>query len=159
VTAWRGVAIELDGALGDTRPLWEAWLSSSSTLLGLDPATLPRDRVAAARVLDHSGTGNWKTLLERYSEDRVALYVRRNPEANAALRALKADGHPLGVFTDAPEPLARVALAQLGVRDLISALYAGESAPLELLRVTFGGDLLVARTTDELVRYASMPAS
>ena len=36
---------------------------------------------------------------------------------SAALRALQADGRVLGVFTDAPEPLARVALAQLGAGD------------------------------------------
>jgi phosphoglycolate phosphatase-like HAD superfamily hydrolase len=158
MTAHRGIAIDLDGALGDTRPLWEAWLSSSATLLGFDPAALPADRVAAARELDRLRTGNWRTLLERFSEDRAALYVRRNPQANAAVRALEAAGHPLGVFTDAPEPLAHVAVAQLGVRDLLSGCYAGENA-LELLRMTFGVDLLVAWTTDDLARYASTPAS
>jgi phosphoglycolate phosphatase-like HAD superfamily hydrolase len=154
----RAVAIDLDGALADTRPLWDAWVSSAAGVLGFDAGTLPTDRVAAAEALDRLGAGNWRTLLERFCEDRAAIYVRRDPGANAALRALQAAGHPLGVFTDAPEPLARVALAQLGALSLVGAVATGEDA-LELLRVSLGPDALVARTTDDLARYASTPAS
>ena len=47
-------------------------------------------------------------------EDHAPAYLRRDAATSAALRALAGGGRTLGVFTDAPEPLARVALAQLG---------------------------------------------
>ena len=50
MTGSRPVAIDLDGALGDTRPLWRDWLASAAPLLGVDPDSLPSasDRRAAA---------------------------------------------------------------------------------------------------------------
>jgi phosphoglycolate phosphatase-like HAD superfamily hydrolase len=148
VSKSRPVAIDLDGALGDTRPLWSDWLSSSAALLGVDPGELPDDRGLAAAELDRRGAGNWRALLERFGEERVAVYLRRDAAASAALRAL-ADGRDVGVFTDAPEPLARVALAQLGADRRVSALETGEDA-LERLLARLGDDVLVIRTRAEL---------
>ena len=108
------VAIELD-ALGDTRALWDAWLDSARAVLGVDPATLPADRAAAAAALDEAGAGNWRVLLERFSEDHAPAYLRRDAATSAALQALVDENATLGVFTDAPQELARTALAQLGV--------------------------------------------
>ena len=82
------VAIDLDGALGDTRPLWQAWLESVSGLLGVEDGGLPDDRGAAAAELDRRGAGNWRALLERFGEERAPVYLRRDPGASAALRAL-----------------------------------------------------------------------
>jgi phosphoglycolate phosphatase-like HAD superfamily hydrolase len=147
------VAIDLDGALADTRPLWEDWLASAAGVLGVDAAALSRDRAAAAAELDRLGAGNWRTLLERYSEERAAIYLRRDPASGAALRALEAAGHRVGVFTDAPEPLARVALAQLGAQRRVAAIEAGERA-LERLLATIGADAVVVRSPEELVRAA-----
>lgn len=152
----RAIAVDLDRALGDTRPLWEAWLSSAAGILGVDPGSLPADRATAAAELDSSASaGNWRTLLERFCEERAAVHLRRSAEANAALRALEAAGHPLGVFTDAPEALARVALAQLGALHLVETVAAGEGA-LEQLRLKYGADTLVASSADDLVRYAAL---
>ena len=133
------VAIDLDGALADTRPLWEDWLASAAGVLGVEPAALPADRAAAAAELDRLGAGNWRTLLERFGEERAAIYLRRDPTVGAALRALEAAGRRIGVFSDAPEPLARVALAQLGAGRRIAALETGEHA-LERLLATLGND-------------------
>jgi phosphoglycolate phosphatase-like HAD superfamily hydrolase len=72
------------------------------------------------------------------------VYLRPDAEVSAALRSLAAAGHRLGVFTDAPEGLARVAAAQLGVDRRIEALEAGGGA-LERLRRRFGPDLTVLR--------------
>ncbi len=144
------VAVDLDGALGDTRPLWEAWLESVSALLGLEDAALPEDRVEAAAELDRRGTGNWRALLERFGEERAPVYLRRDPSVSAALRALDTAGREVGIFTDAPEPLARVALAQLGADRRISALETGDGA-LERLLETLGADAVVARTVGELL--------
>jgi phosphoglycolate phosphatase-like HAD superfamily hydrolase len=152
------VAIDLDGALGDTRPLWKAWLASVSGILGVTAESLPSDRGLAAAELDRLGAGNWRTLLERFSEDRAALYLRRDAAVSAALRSLGEADRELGVFTDAPEPLARVALAQLGAARRIALLETGSGA-LERLLERLGGDAVVVHTRDELASYASTPAS
>jgi len=149
VSGARAVAIDLDGALGDTRPLWSAWLTSAAPLLGVDPDTLPADRGEAAAELDRRGTGNWRTLLERFSEERAPVYLRRDAAAAAALRAIAADDRAIGVYTDAPEPLARVALAQLGADRRVAALETGDGA-LERLLARLGSDAVVVRTRAEL---------
>jgi len=152
VTTTRALAIDLD-ALGDTRPLWDAFLVDAArrfaSIAPLDPAALPQDRGEAAAELDRLGAGNWRTLLERFSEDRAPVYLRRDAEASAALRALAASECLIGVFTDAPEPLARIALAQVGAERRIAALETGAGA-LERLLVTLGADAVVIRTRDEL---------
>jgi phosphoglycolate phosphatase-like HAD superfamily hydrolase len=144
------VAVDLDGALGDTRPLWDAWLESVSALFDLKVAALPENRAEAAAELDRRGAGNWRALLARFGEERAPVYLRRDPAASAALRELGAAGREIGVFTDAPEPLARVALAQLGADRRISALETGAGA-LERLLERLGDDALVVRTHAELL--------
>jgi phosphoglycolate phosphatase-like HAD superfamily hydrolase len=153
----KALAIEIDGILGDTRPLWDDWLVSAAGVLGVDPAELPSDRGAAAVELDRRETGNWRVLLERFSEDRAAIYLRRDPATSAAFRSLTAAGCRIGFFTDAPEPLARVALAQLGVREP-ELLETGTGAQERLIDA-LGADAAVVTTRDELVAYASTPAS
>lgn len=154
----RAVAIDLDGALGDTRPLWEAWLAAASGVLGVEPTSLPAERGAAADELDRLGAGNWRTLLARFGEDRAAIHLRRDPSVGAALRVLGAAGCEVGVFTDAPEPLARVALAQLGASRRVAVLETGTGA-LERLLARLGDDAVVVRTRDELASYGSTPAA
>lgn len=137
------LAIELD-VLGDTRPLWRDWLADAARVL--DVEGLPEDRAAAAAELDARGAGNWRTLLERYAEDRAPVYLRPAAEVSAALRRLQAEGVQLAIFTDAPAELARVALSQLGAARRIDALEAGAGA-LERL----GADVTIVRTREELV--------
>jgi phosphoglycolate phosphatase-like HAD superfamily hydrolase len=143
------IAIDLD-ALGDTRPLWAAWLASVRDILAIDLDDLPPDRGEAAEALDASGAGNWRTLLERFSEDHAGAYLRRDAATSAALQSLSSDGVRLGVFTDAPEPLARVALAQLGAARRVSTLEFGAGA-LDRLRASLGPDARVVRTRDDLL--------
>ena len=145
--------IDLDGALGDTRPLWRDWLTESARVLGVDAATLPADRGEAADALDAAGAGNWRTLLDRFAEERAPVYLRPAAEASAALRRLGAAGIAVGVFTDAPEELARIALAQLGAARRVTAWEAGADA-LSRLRSRLGADAHVVRTRDELIRFA-----
>ena len=134
------LAIELD-VLGDTRPLWRDWLADAARVL--DVAGLPEDRAAAAAELDARGAGNWRTLLERFAEDRAPVYLRPAAEVSAALRAFQAEGTSIVVFTDAPAELARVALAQLGAARRIDRVEAGT--------VTADADVVV-RTREELLR-------
>ena len=157
----KAVAIDLDGALGDTRLLWDEFLADAArrfaSIAPLDPASLPADRAAAAAKLDAwaaAGVGDWQSALERFAEDRAPIYLRPDAEASAALRALAAAGARLGVFTDAPEPLARIALAQLGAARRVETLETGSGARERVL-AALGRDAAVAATRDDLVRISS----
>ena len=65
------VALDFDAVLGDTRPLWDAWLVDVTRRAQLD-AQLPDDRAAAAAELD-ALIGNWRALLERFAEDHAPV--------------------------------------------------------------------------------------
>lgn len=144
------VLIDLDGALGDTRPLWDDWLAGASRVLGIDAASLPADRGAAAAALDAAGAGNWRAMLERFAAERAPVYLRPNAEVSSALRTIAATGRPIGVYTDAPTELARVALAQLGAARRITASAAGTGA-FEALLAELGPDAVVVTTRAELI--------
>ncbi len=148
------VAVDLDGALCDTRPLWSDWLAAAEKTLGVGAADVPLDRGAAAAELDRRGAGNWRVLLQRFSEERAAVYLRRDAATGATLKALAEAGREVGVFTDAPEPLARVAVEQLGVGRRVVALEAGADA-LERLLARLGPDTVVVRSRDELLEQAA----
>ena len=115
------LALSLDGVLGDTRPLWDAFLVDVSRRAHVDPARLEDE------------LPNWRVLLERFAEDHAPVYLRPSAPATSALRRLQAEGVRIGVFTDAPEELARVALAHLGAARRIEALEAGPGALERLL--------------------------
>jgi phosphoglycolate phosphatase-like HAD superfamily hydrolase len=154
------VAIDLDGALGDTRPLWNEFLADAArrfeSISPLDASALPEDRGAAAAELDTwaaGGVGDWRAALGRFAEDRAPLFLRPDSHASAALRALAGAGARIGVFTDAPEPLARIALAQLGAARRVEVLEAGPGARQRLLE-RLGPEATVASSPDDLVRIS-----
>ena len=154
------VAIDLDGALGDTRPLWRDFLADAArryaSIEPLDAGSLPEDRGAAAEELDRwaaHGVGDWRAALERFAEDRAPVYLRPDAGASAALRALAASGRQIGVFTDAPEALARVALAHLGAARRVETLQCGSRAR-ELLLEQLGSGTVVAVTASDLVKIS-----
>lgn len=147
------LAIDLDGALGDTRPLWRDWLTDASSLLGVEPASLPEDRGQAAAALDAAGAGNWRALLGRFAEDRAPVYLRPHAEATAALRRLAAAGASVGIYTDAPQELATIAVAHVGAARRIEALETGSGA-LERLAARLGPDVAVVTTRADLVARA-----
>ena len=147
----KAVAIDVDGALADTRPLWREWLADVARRARVDEA-LPEDPQAATARLDQL-VGNWQPLLERYAEDHGPVHFRRSAEAAEALRRLQAAGVVVGAFTESPEPLARVALAQLGAARRIAAFEAGPGALPRLLD-RLGADALVVRTRVELAGLA-----
>ena len=149
MTAVRALAIELD-AIGDTRPLWSAWLESARGVLEIDPAELSMDRGDAADALDRAAAGNWRTLLERFAADRAPVYLRPAADVSAALRALQAAGARLAVFTDAPEELARLALSQLGADRRVESLHAGADAEARAL-ASLGSGAEVVQTRADLL--------
>jgi phosphoglycolate phosphatase-like HAD superfamily hydrolase len=131
------VAIDLD-ALGDTDRLWRDWLEDAER----------RYRVDAERLDEQ--LPNWRTLLERFAEERAPVYLRPDAAVSAALRRLQSGRVRIGVFADKPEELARVALSQLGAARRVEALETGTDA-LSRLRAVLGGDVAVVRTRTELV--------
>jgi phosphoglycolate phosphatase-like HAD superfamily hydrolase len=152
------VAIDLDGALGDTRGLWDAFLVDAArrfrSIAELDVEALPYDRGKAAHELDcwaSQGVGDWRPALERFAEDHAPMHLRPSAPAAASLRRLSAAGVRIGVYTDAPWELARVALAQLGVTRRVEAVEAGDGAR-ERLCGRLGSGALVVQTPDELER-------
>ena len=156
----KAVAVDLD-ALGDTHPLWRDFLADAArrfaAISPLDPDALPDDRAAAAAELDRwaeAGVGDWRGALERFAEDHAPVYLRPSAEVSAALRALAAGGVRIGVYTDAPEPLARIALAHLGAERRVEAVSTGEDAR-ETLIAQLGGEAEVAGTLAELVKISS----
>jgi phosphoglycolate phosphatase-like HAD superfamily hydrolase len=157
----RTVAIDLDGALGDTRALWHDFLADAArrfeSIARLDPASLSEDRAAASAQLDRwaaAGIGDWRAALARFAEDRAPVYLRPRAEANAALRSLSAAGWRIGVFTDAPEELARVALSHLGAARRIDVLEAGAGARERLLD-RLGEETVVADSPGALAKITS----
>jgi phosphoglycolate phosphatase-like HAD superfamily hydrolase len=151
------VALDLDAVLGDTCPLWEAWLEDAArryrSIAPLDVAALPRDRGAAAEELDRwaaLGVGDWRGALQRFAEDRAPLYFRPDPEVNAALRGLRARGARVAVFSDAPEALGRVALAHLGVARSLEAAEFGPGARERVLAALGAGALVVGSRAELL---------
>jgi phosphoglycolate phosphatase-like HAD superfamily hydrolase len=135
--AVKAVAVELR-ALGDTDPLWRDWLADAARRYRVDTAALDEQ------------LPNWRPLLERFAEERAPVYLRRDAEVSEQLRRLHSDGVQIGVFTDAPEELARVALSHLGADGRVTAVEAGDSACERLLE-RLGPDTRVVRTRAELL--------
>jgi phosphoglycolate phosphatase-like HAD superfamily hydrolase len=155
------LALELDGVLGDTRPLWNAWLEDTArrlrSIAELDPAALSPDRAAAAAELDAwaaAGIGDWRASLARFAEDHAPVYLRPRAQVTAALRRLEVKGTGVGAFSDAPEELARVALSHLGAARRIEALETGKDA-MELLLTRLGRGTTIVRSPDELDRFTN----
>lgn len=154
------IAVDLDAVLGDTHALWDAWLDDAArryrSIAPLEPSALPLDRVTAAEALDRwadEGVGDWRSALERFAEDRAPLYLRPDAKTTAALRRLQAAGARLVAFTDAPEPLARVAVAHLGLARRVEAVESGAEAE-ERAIARLGDGAQVARTREELLALA-----
>ncbi len=137
------IALDLDGVLADTRPLWDAWLEDAArrTRVELD---VPADREAAAAVLDEA-LGDWRPLLLRFAADRAPLSIRPRPDTNAALRRLKAAGARIGVFSDAPRELAELALAHAGAARQVEVV-----GTLSEVEAALGAATVVVRSREEL---------
>ena len=88
-------------------------------------------------------------LLERFAEDHAPVYLRPSAPATAALRRLQGEGVRVGVFTDAPEELARIAASHLGATRRIEVLEAGPGA-LERVLLLLGPDTPVVRSLADL---------
>jgi phosphoglycolate phosphatase-like HAD superfamily hydrolase len=137
------IALDLDAVLGDTRPLWNAWLEDARRRARVE-LDLPGDRTAAAAVLDER-LGDWRPLLRRFADDRGPVFFRPRADTNALLRRLSASGVRIGAFTDAPRELAEVALAHVGAARRVETVGTLDDVLHEL-----GADAVVVRSRSEL---------
>jgi phosphoglycolate phosphatase-like HAD superfamily hydrolase len=143
VTGGPALALDLDGVLADTRPLWEAWLEDAARRARVE-LVVPEDREAAAAALDEA-LGDWRPLLARFAADRAPLWIRPRPDTNAALRRLAAAGAHIGVFSDAPRELVEIALAHAGAARQVVVV-----GTLAEVQAALGGDAVVVRLREEL---------
>jgi beta-phosphoglucomutase-like phosphatase (HAD superfamily) len=137
------LALDLDGVLADTRPLWDAWLEDAARRARVE-LDVPEDREAAAAVLDEA-LGDWRPLLTRFAADRAPLFVRPRPDTNAALRRLTADGARIGVFSDAPRELAEITLAHAGAARQVEVI-----GTLAEVQMALGADAVVVKSREQL---------
>jgi phosphoglycolate phosphatase-like HAD superfamily hydrolase len=137
------LALDLDGVLADTRPLWDAWLEDAARRARVE-LDVPADRVAAAAALDEA-LGDWRPLLVRFAGDRAPLWIRPRADTNAALRRLVASGARIAAFTDAPLELAQLALAHAGAARQVEIV--GTLAEVE---AALGPETIVVRSREEL---------
>jgi len=137
------IAIDLDGVLADTRPLWDAWIEDAArrARVALD---VPGNREDAAGVLDEA-LGDWRPLLARFAADRAPVWIRPRPDTNAALRRLAAGGARIGVFSDAPVELVEIALAHAG-----AARQADAVGTLAEVEAALGGEPVIVRSREQL---------
>jgi phosphoglycolate phosphatase-like HAD superfamily hydrolase len=131
------VAISLS-ALGDMEPLWRDWLDDARRRYRVDGDALDQE------------LPNWRELLERFAEERAPVYFRRDADVSSTLRQLRASGTRIGVFTDAPAELARVALSHLGAERHIEVLESGPGAQKRIL-AALGDGARVIDTREELL--------
>jgi phosphoglycolate phosphatase-like HAD superfamily hydrolase len=143
VTGGLALALDLDGVLADTRPLWDAWLEDAARRARVE-LDVPADREAAAVVLDET-LGDWRPLLARFAADRAPLWIRPRAETNTALRRLRAGGARIGVFSDAPAELAEIALAHAGAVRQVEVV-----GTLAEVRAALGADAVVVGSRAEL---------
>jgi phosphoglycolate phosphatase-like HAD superfamily hydrolase len=131
------VAVDL-AALGDTEPLWRDWLADAARRYRVDVSALDEQ------------LPNWRPLLERFAEERAPVYLRRDADVTDALRRLHGAGVRVGVYTDAPVELARIALSHLGADGRVDAVETGEGAQERLVE-RLGCDAVVVHTRMELL--------
>ena len=151
--AMTALLIDLDGALGDTRPLWRDWLDDASRVLEIDPDLLPADRAEAALALDRSAAGNWRVLLERYAADRATIYLRPAADVERRPTPIGRRRGAAGRIHRRPGEVARIAVAQLGATRRVEVVEAGAGA-LDRLRQRLGADAELVDTRARLVERA-----
>ncbi len=110
-------------ALGDVEPLWRDWLDDAARRFRVDVTALDEQ------------LPNWRRLLERFAEDRAPVYFRRDADVTGALRAMHAAGVRVGVYSEVPDELARIALSHLGADGRVEVVETGSGARARLLTV------------------------
>ena len=136
----RAVVFDLDGTLIDSCPDIRTALNLVLADDGLAPLSLPAvqqiigDGAGALLARGFAARGSvagprhLSAFLAAY-EPRCVAQTRAYPGIAAALAALRAAGHPLGVCTNKPERAARRILDALGLAEYFLAVTGGDSTP------------------------------
>lgn len=176
------IVFDLDGTLIDSAP---DLLAAANAVLdgeGVEPLALPEltrmigrgvpvlvERIIAARGLDPDAhprlLATFHTVYEAAPADRTVIY----PGVTAALAALRAAGHTLGLCTNKPEAPARRILDLLGLAQSFDVVIGGDTLDVKKpdpapLHATFaalgaGGGLYVgdSETDAETAAAAAAP--
>lgn len=136
------VIFDLDGTLIDSAPDIHATANAVLAAEQLGALDLPTVRSFIGRgvphlvgqllqahgIVDERRHGRMVAAFGRLYDDAVGL-TRPYPGVPAALAALQADGHRLGVCTNKPVSPARSILRHLGLLDHFAAIIGGDSCP------------------------------
>ncbi|MCL4065957.1 phosphoglycolate phosphatase [Pseudomonas sp. GX19020] len=153
------VIFDLDGTLIDSVPDLRAALNQVFEAEGLAPFDLPTvtsfigkgianlvQRAMETRGVDMAQHPRLVTAMEAAYEADPTARTRIYPGVIAALDALQAAGHPLGICTNKPETAARIVLDQMGLTGYFAAIVGGgrvalkpDPAPLHLCISELGG--------------------
>ena len=119
--AVKGIIFSED-ALADTRELWRDGVAHLARRLGrvvpLDAAEVPDDRAEAIEYLERwagQDAANWRAELARFYEDHIPVYLRPDPELNAALRQITGHGLRTAAWSPGPPEASLVVSHFLGV--------------------------------------------
>jgi phosphoglycolate phosphatase-like HAD superfamily hydrolase len=154
------LVILTEGALAPTEALWQAAVEHLAQKLGrvtpLDAADVPADRPGAIAYLDAwagDDASRWRLELRRFADDHVPVYVRPDPDRNAAVRALAARGVRVACWSPGPAELTEPLLHHLGLARRVEPLVC-DSGPDALANLLAGLDVPAA---EAVLVGASMP--
>lgn len=134
------IIFDLDGTLIDSAPDLHAAVNRVMADIQARPFDLAQvrsfvgngvpvliERVMAARDLDRSGHAALvSSFLDYYEADATTL-TRPYPNAIETLKALRAQGHKLGICTNKPEAPTRDILAEFAVSELFDTVIGGDT--------------------------------
>lgn len=134
------LVLDLDGTLVDSVPDLAASLNRTAASRGVAPFTAaeltPMIGDGAAVLLQRAWAARKLAMAESDLRDflddygaHAAVLSRLFPDADATMRAMRADGWRLAVCTNKPVAPARALLEALGVSDLFAAIGGGDSFP------------------------------